>query len=137
MAGSPVTIVGVVLGVRATSTQPGELFGVISASENLLGSVGGDLEHAVVIRPGTVLGSVSSGRTAGSAAVAATGVSVTGWPGTPVTVTVTPRALGQAISQGQPVARATVTVGSQVSKITLDASQAAPAPSIRWRLTRL
>ena len=135
--GSPVTIVGVVLGVRATSAQPSELGGVISASENLLGSVGGNLEHTDVIRPGAVLGSVSSGWTAGPAAVAATGVTVTGWPGTPVTVTVTPRPLGHAISQGQPVAGATVTVGSQVSKITLDASQAGPAPSIRWRLTRL
>jgi hypothetical protein len=74
---------------------------------------------------------------AGPAAIAATGVSVTAWPGTPVTVTVTPRPLAHAISQGQPIARATVTVGSQVSKITLDASQAAPAPSVRWRLTRL
>jgi serine-type D-Ala-D-Ala carboxypeptidase (penicillin-binding protein 5/6) len=136
-AGSPVTIVGVVLGVRATATQPSELGGVISASENLLGSVGGDLEHADVLRPGAVLGSVSSGWTAGPAAVAATGASVTGWPGTPVRVTVTPRPLGQAISQGQPVGQATVTAGSQVSKITLNASRAAPAPSIRWRLTRL
>jgi hypothetical protein len=71
------------------------------------------------------------------AAVAATGVSVTAWPGTPVTVTVTPRPLGHAISQGQPVAQATVTIGSQVSRITLDASQAAPAPSVLWLLTRL
>ena len=137
VAGSQVTIVGVVLGVQATSAQPSELGGVISAAENLLTSVGGDLEHAEVVRPGAVLGSVSSAWTAGPAAVAATGVSVTGWPGTPVTVTVTPRPLAHAISQGQPIARATVTVGSQVSKITLDASQAAPAPSIRWRLTRL
>ena len=137
VAGSQVTIVGVVLGVQATSAQPSELGGVISAAENLLTSVGGDLEHAEVVRPGAVLGSVSSAWTAGPAAVAATGVSVTAWPGTPVTVTVTPRPLAHAISQGQPIARATVTVGSQVSKITLDASQAAPAPSIRWRLTRL
>ena len=137
VAGSQVTIVGVVLGVQATSAQPSELGGVISAAENLLTSVGGDLEHAEVVRPGAVLGSVSSAWAAGPAAVAATGVSVTAWPGTPVTVTVTPRPLAHAISQGQPIARATVTVGSQVSKITLDASQAAPAPSVRWLLTRL
>ena len=62
---------------------------------------------------------------------------MTGWPGTPVTVTVTPRPLGQAISQGQPVAGATVTAYRQVSKITIDGRQAAPVPSIRWRLTRL
>jgi hypothetical protein len=137
VAGSPVTIVGVVLGVRATSAQPSELGGVISAAENLLASIGGDLEHAQVIRPGAVLGSVSGAWTAGPAAVAAAGFSVTGWPGTPVIVTVTPRPLGHAISQGQPVARATVTIGSQVSHISLDASQAAPAPSIRGFLTRL
>ena len=125
------------LGVRATSAQPSELGGVISAAENLLGSVGGDLEHAQIVRPGAILGNVSSAWTAGPAAVAATGVSVTGWPGTPVSLTVTPRPLAHAISQGQPVAQATVTIGSQVSHITLDASHAVPAPPVRWLLTRL
>jgi serine-type D-Ala-D-Ala carboxypeptidase (penicillin-binding protein 5/6) len=137
VAGSQVTIVGVVLGVRATAAQPSELAGVISASENLLGSVGGDLEHVQVISPGAVLASVSSAWTAGPAAVATTGIAVTAWPGTPVTVTVTPRPLGHAISQGQPVAQAAITVGSEVRHLTLDASQAAPAPSLGWRLTRL
>jgi hypothetical protein len=80
---------------------------------------------------------VSSAWTAGPAAVAATGGAVTAWPGTPVTVTVTPRPLAHAISQGQPVAQATVMTGTSVSHITLDASQAAPAPSVRWLLTRL
>ncbi len=116
---------------------PSELGGVMSAAENLLASIGGDLEHAQIVRPGAVLGSVSSAWTAGPAAVAATGVAVTAWPGTPVTVTVTPRPLGHAISQGQPVAQATVTIGSEVRHITLDASQAVPAASIRWLLTRL
>ncbi len=137
VAGSQVMIVGVVLGVRATSAQPSELGGVISAAGNLLASVGGDLEHAEVVRPGAVLGTVSSAWTAGPAAVAATGVSVTGWPGTPVTITVTPHPLGHAVSRGQPVAQATVTIGGEVSHIILDASQGAPAPSVRWLLTRL
>ena len=137
VAGSHVMIVGVVLGVRATPAQPSELGGVISASENLLASVGGDLKHVQIVRPGAVLGSVSSAWTYGPAAVAATGVAVTAWPGTPVTIAVTPRPLGHAIREGQSVAQATVTVGSQVSHITLDASRAAPAPSIGWLLTRL
>jgi serine-type D-Ala-D-Ala carboxypeptidase (penicillin-binding protein 5/6) len=137
VAGSQVEIVGVVLGVAATSAQPSELDGVITAAENLLASVGGDLEHADVIQPGAVLGSVSSAWNAESAAVAATGVSVTAWPGTPVTVTVVPRPLAHAVSQGQPVAEAIVTVGGEVRHITIDASQAAPGPSVRWRLTRL
>ena len=135
--GGQVTIVGVVLGVHATPAQPSELGGVISASENLLASIGRDLEHVQVIEPGAVLASVSSAWTAGPAAVAATGIAVTAWPGTPVTITVTPRPLAHAISQGQPVAQAAVTVGSEVRRITLDASQAAPAPSVRWLLTRL
>jgi serine-type D-Ala-D-Ala carboxypeptidase (penicillin-binding protein 5/6) len=137
VAGSQITIVGVVLGVQATAAKPSELAGVISASENLLASVGGDLEHVQVVRPGAVLGRVSSAWTTGPAAVAASGVSVTAWPGTPVTVTVAPRPLGHAISRGQPVAQGTVTVGSYVSRITLAASQAVPAPSVSWLLTRL
>src|SRR6266566_4734939 len=56
VAGSPVTIVDVVLGVPATAAQPSELGGVISAAENLLGSVGGDLEYARVVRPGASWG---------------------------------------------------------------------------------
>ena len=137
VAGSRVTIVGVVLGVHATAAQPSELAGALSASENLLDSVGGDLEHVQVVEPGAVLASVSSAWTTGPAAVATTGVAVTGWPGTPVTVTVTPRPLGHAISAGQPVAVADVTVGSEVRHITLAASRAAPAPSVTWLLTRL
>jgi serine-type D-Ala-D-Ala carboxypeptidase (penicillin-binding protein 5/6) len=137
VAGSQVTIVGVVLGVQATAAQPSELDGAISASENLLASVGGDLEHVQVVRPGAVLGRVSSAWATGATAVAATGVSVTAWPGMPVTVTVTPRPLAHAISQGQPVAQGTVNVGSHVSRITLAASQAVPAPSVSWLLTRL
>ena len=137
VAGGKVTIVGVVLGVQATPAQPSELDGVLSASENLLSSIGGNLEHAEVIQPGAVLGSVSSAWTTGPAAVAATGIAVTAWPGTPVTVTVTPRPLGHAISQGQPVAQAAITVGSEVRHLTLDASQAAPGPSLSWRLARL
>ena len=137
VAGSPVTIVGVVLGVRATAARPSALGGVIAASENLLASVGGDLEHAQVIRPGAVLGKVSSAWGAGPAAVAAAGVSVTAWPGTPVTVTVRPRPLAHAVRAGQPVAQATVMIGGDVRRITLLASRAAPAPSVRWLLTRL
>ena len=137
VAKRPVTIVGVVLGVQPTAAQPSELDGAISAAENLLGSVGGDLEHVQVVTPGAVLGRVSSAWTSGPAAVAATGVSVTAWPGTPVTVTVTPRPLAHAVSQGQPVAEATVTVGSHVSHVTLYASQAVSAPSVSWLLTRL
>jgi serine-type D-Ala-D-Ala carboxypeptidase (penicillin-binding protein 5/6) len=137
VAGSQVTIVGVVLGVPATPAQPSDLTGVLSASENLLDSIGGDLEHVQLIQPGAVLGSVSSAWTTGPAAVATTGIAVTAWPGTPVTVTVTPRPLGHAIRAGQPIAQAAVTVGSEVRHTTLVASQAAPAPSVTWRLTRL
>ena len=94
-------------------------------------------DGAPVVRPGAVLGGVSSAWAAGSAAVAASGVSVTAWPGTPVPVTVRPRPLGHAIRAGQPVARATVTIGGEVRHITLVAIRAVPAPPVRWRLTRL
>jgi D-alanyl-D-alanine carboxypeptidase (penicillin-binding protein 5/6) len=137
VAKSPVTIVGVVLGVPPTAAQPSELGGAISAAENLLASVAANLQHVQVVRPGAILGRVSAAWTAGPAAVAATGVSVTAWPGTPVTITMTPRPLTRVISRGQPVAQAAVTVGSYVSHITLDASHAMSAPSVSWLLTRL
>jgi len=51
--------------------------------------------------------------------------------------TVRPRPLAHAITAGQPVAQATVTIGAEVRHITLDASQAAAGPSVGWLLTRL
>ena len=99
VAKRPVTIVGVVLGVQPNAAQASELDGAISAAEKLLASVGGNLEHVQVISPGAVLGRVSAAWTAGPTAIAATGVSVTAWPGTPVTVTVTPRPLTQATAR--------------------------------------
>jgi len=137
VAGSPATIVGVVLGVLPTAAQPSELAGVIAASENLLRSVGGSLEHVEIVKPGTVLGRVHTAWAAGPQAIAASGIIVTGWPGMPVTVTVTARPLPPAIRRGQPIASATITVGSQVAHIMLDASRAVTPPSPLWRLTRL
>ena len=136
VAGREETIVGVVLGVRPTPAQPNALGGVVAASETLLSSVSGGLEQFRIVKPGAVLGSVSSAWAAGPGAVAASGVSVTAWPGTPVRVTVTPVPLGGAVRRGQPVAQATVTAGSSVSHLTLTASQSAGPPPVRWLLTR-
>jgi hypothetical protein len=90
-----------------------------------------------IVKPGTVLGRVRAAWAAGPNAIAASGISVTGWPGMPVTVQVTPRPLPPAIRRGQPIASATITVGSEVARIMLDASRAVTPPSLRWRLTRL
>lgn len=137
VAGSPATIVGVVLGVLPTAAQPSELGGVITASQNLLRSVSGSLERVEIVKPGTPLGRVRTAWADGPDAIAASGISVTGWPGMPVTVTVTPRPLPSAIRKGQPIARATITVGGEIAHILLDASRAVTPPSLRWRLTRL
>jgi len=136
VAGRPATVVGAVLGVPATGAQPSELAAVITASERLLRSVGG-LERVNVIRPGTVLGRVRTAWGASTAAVAATGVTATGWPGMPARVTVTALPLHPGIRPGQPIARATVRVGGSVSRIRLNASQSVSAPSLTWRLTRI
>jgi serine-type D-Ala-D-Ala carboxypeptidase (penicillin-binding protein 5/6) len=134
--GRPVPVIGAVLGVPASSAQPSELAGVITASERLLRSADG-LERVHVIRPGTVLGRVRTAWGASTTAVAATGVTATGWPGMPARVTVTALPLHPGIRPGQPIARATVTVGSSVSHIQLNATRPIPAPSLRWRLTRI
>ena len=90
-----------------------------------------------IIKPGTVLGRVHTAWATGPNAIAATGLSVTGWPGTPVTVTITPRPLPPTIRKGQPIARAAITVGNDVTRIRLGASRTVTPPSLRWRLTRL
>jgi hypothetical protein len=59
-----------------------------------------------IVKPGAVFGLVRTAWAAGPEAIAASGMRVTGWPGMPVTVTVTPRPLSPAINQGQPIARA-------------------------------
>ena len=136
VAGKPALVVGAVLGSFATAAQPSELAAVISASEKLLRSVKGGLEQVHIIRPGTVLGRVRTAWGASTDAVAATGVMATGWPGMPARVTVTALPLHTGIRAGQPIGRATVTVGGSVSHIQLNASGPVPAPSLRWRLTR-
>jgi D-alanyl-D-alanine carboxypeptidase (penicillin-binding protein 5/6) len=135
IAGRPATVVGAVLGVRATRAQPSELAGVVTASERLLRSLGG-LERVDVVRPGTVLGRVRAAWGASTAAVASAGVAATGWPGTPARITVTALPLHPGIRPGHLVARATVIVGGSVSHIRLNASRPVPAPSLGWRLTR-
>ena len=137
IAGRPTPVVGAVLGVRATAAQPSELSGVIAVSERLLRSVGGDLERVHVVRAGAVLGRVRTAWGAATAAVAATGVTATGWPGMPARVTVTALPLHPGIRPGQHIARATVTVGDSVSHIWLNASRPVPAPSLSWRLAQV
>jgi serine-type D-Ala-D-Ala carboxypeptidase (penicillin-binding protein 5/6) len=137
VAGRPTPVVGAVLGVSATAAQPSELTGVITASEKLLRSVGGDLERVHVVRPDAVLGRVRTAWGATTAAVAATGVTAIGWPGMPARVTVTALPLHAGIRPGQHIARATVTVGGSVSHIWLNASRPVPAPSLSWRLAQV
>jgi serine-type D-Ala-D-Ala carboxypeptidase (penicillin-binding protein 5/6) len=135
-AGTQATIVGAVLGVPPTAAQPSELAGVITAAKNLLDSVSGDLERVQVVKPGAVLATVRTAWATGPGAIATSGVSVTGWPGMPVTVTVKPRPLAQTIRQGQPIALATITADDDIRHITLHADRAVRPPSLRWRLTR-
>jgi D-alanyl-D-alanine carboxypeptidase (penicillin-binding protein 5/6) len=137
IAGRPAPVVGAVLGVRATAAQPSELSGVIAVSERLLRSVGGDLKRVHVVRAGAVLGRVRTAWGAATAAVAATGVTATGWPGMPARVAVTALPLHPGIRPGQHIARATVTVGDSVSHIWLNASRPVPAPSLSWRLAQV
>jgi D-alanyl-D-alanine carboxypeptidase (penicillin-binding protein 5/6) len=133
--GKRVPVVGAVLGVPASRAQPSELAGVITDSERLLRSVGGGPERVDVIRPGAVLGRVRAAWGASATAVAAARVTATGWPGTPVKVRVTALPLHTGIRPGQPIARATVTVGGSVSQVRLNASRPVPAPSLGWRLS--
>jgi len=137
VAGRPAEIVGAVLGVRATTAQPSEIDGAITAAERLLRSVRGSLERVEVVKPGTALGQVRAAWATGPQAIAASAVTVTGWPGMPVTVTVTHRRLPRAIRRGQPIATATITVGGDTARIALDADRAVNPPPLRWRLTRL
>jgi D-alanyl-D-alanine carboxypeptidase (penicillin-binding protein 5/6) len=137
VAGRATPVIGAVLGVGATGAQPSELAGVVTASERLLRSVGGELERVHVVRPGAVFGRVRTAWGASTAAVAATGVTAIGWPGMLARVTVTALPLHPGIRPGQHTGRATVTVGGSVSHVWLNASRAVPAPSLSWRLARV
>ena len=124
------------LGVRPTSAQPSELGGVISPPGPSLAVSAGELDtprSSGAARSWERVQRVDRG--------ARRGRSHRGQRDrlarTPVTVMVTPRPLAHAISQGQPVAQAAVTIGSQVTHIPLDASHAVPPPPLRWLLTRL
>lgn len=136
VSGKQVTVAGVILGVLATARQPSELTGVITDSERLLSSVRGHIERVRVVSPGTVLGVVHSAWTPRQAVIADKEVSVMGWPGMPVRVSVTPSALGRTVAVGQVVGRADITVDGEVSHLTLYANGTVGPPSLAWRLTR-
>lgn len=135
--GETATVVGVVLGVQPTKSEPSELKGVTLDSETLLNSVSGSLRPVRLVRAGTVLGRVGGPWTTGSPVRADSGVAVTGWPGTPVAVTVAGGRLARSVAAGQRVGTATVTVGTQVRHIPLSAVHAVTGPTLRWRLTRI
>jgi hypothetical protein len=84
----------------ASAAQPSELAGVISAAKNLLDSVSRDLERVQVVKPRTVLATVHSAWPPVRARSPPPGVSVPGWPGMPVTITVKPRPLAPTIRLG-------------------------------------
>lgn len=135
--GRQVTLVGAVLGVQATKAQPSELQGALSASEALINSLSGSLKSIDVIRPGAPMGQATGGWTAGTALVARRAFAVTGWPGIPVTITVTTKRLNDSVAAGQKVASAMISVGDLRHTASLVTRGAVRAPSLAWRLTRV
>ncbi len=135
--GNQVLLVGVVLGVQATRAQPSELEGAISASEALISSLSGSLRTVSLLRPGEPLGRLGGAWTAGTALVARRDLTVTGWPGIPVTITVTAGKVDGPVAAGQKVASAAVSVGGVTRTAGLVARGPVSAPGLAWRLSRV
>ncbi len=69
--------------------------------------------------------------------VAASGVEFLGWPGLVASLRLSAPAPSAPAASGQTVGRITVDLGAQSTKVAVRLGASLPAPTLRWRLTRL
>ncbi len=128
-----VTVVGAVLGqggVSELTTAIGEAVALVNATFSAL------TPYTVVPRDGQIASLVQPWSAAVPIA-APTSMTVVGWPGLKLRTTLTARPLSDRVTPGQIVGEFRLDSGSSTNTVVLRAPATIPAPSIRWRLTRL
>ena len=130
--GHSLIVIGAVLGQRG----PSILQAALSAAQKLIDAAAGALQPVAVALPAGRVGTVKApwgvDRT-----VTAPGVTLLGWPGMTVAVTVKPKPLGRSLGGGQAVATVTYSLGTQTQDVPAGVNGPVLGPSVSWRLKRL
>lgn len=133
-AGRAITILGVVLGQGAGQESTTDLVGAaLNASTTLVHSVVASIGLHTVVPAGTVVADVTGSHGPPVTVVTASGLSVLGFPGMRVPVTVTLERLGTTLSRGETVA--TVALTGAHTRATAAASLS--GVTLTWRLRHL
>lgn len=136
LAGRTVTVVGAVLGQHAGATHPSLLTAAFDATRTVLAATERVLVSRRMVRSGETLAFANAPWTNPVALRAAGSVSLTGWRGLRIQLSiVVPRQPTAPIAAGQNVAGVVLAAGTQRVTVPLLASRALPAPSVTWRLT--
>jgi D-alanyl-D-alanine carboxypeptidase (penicillin-binding protein 5/6) len=136
VAGRRVLVIGAVLGQQATRAQPSILDAAFHATLALLANVAGEIVQRTVIARGERLGWIKSPWQARIPLRAARSVSMLGWRGLAVDISLkTRRHLRPPLRAGERIGTATVTAGSQRASVALLAGGTLRSPSLGWRLS--
>ena len=133
VGGTPTTVVGAVLGQGGVT----ELGNAINAAVALVNATFATLSPYTVIPRDGEVASLTQPWLAAVAIPAPRSLTVVGWPGLTLRTSLSPRRLTDRVAAGAVVGEFRLYSGQFVKTITLRAPAAVPAPSIRWRLTRL
>jgi len=134
VGGKDVTVVGAVLG------QPGGALGpdtaAVDAGDALVKSVFGALHSFTLFTPGQEVTQITSAWSSTSPVTVTRPVSVVGWPGLAVTLTIRHGRLDGSLARAATVGTLQAGVGGSSADVTLQTASALSGPGVWWRLTR-
>jgi D-alanyl-D-alanine carboxypeptidase (penicillin-binding protein 5/6) len=134
VGGHPVTVVGAVLGLVGGSLGPNTA--AVDAGDQLVKAAFASVGTIPVFTAGQVVGQVVAPWGASSPVTASTAVSVLGWPGIAVPVTLSTDVPKAPIPTGTTVGTITVVEGTQRTPVLLRTTKPLTQPSGFWKLTR-
>ncbi|HEY6427138.1 MAG TPA: hypothetical protein VIX84_07875, partial [Acidimicrobiales bacterium] len=134
VAGRTVTVVGAVLDQVGTSLGPNTA--AVDAGDQLVKAAFASLGDLSVLSAGQVVGHVVGSWGASSPVTASKPVTVLGWPGIVVPVTLRTDVPKAPIPAGTTVGSITVLAGSRRTDVPLRTARPLSSPSAFWRLTR-
>ena len=134
VGGHPVTVVGAVLGQVGGSLGPNT--SAVNAGDQLVKAAFASVSALPVFSAGQVVGQVVAPWGASTPVTASTAVSILGWPGIAVPVTLSTDVPKAPIPSGTTVGTVTVVEGAQRTVALLRTSRPLGQPSAFWKLTR-
>lgn len=137
--GRPLMIFGGVLGQGATAKR-NQLAQALADGAALINAAAKAVRPVTVLASGQEVGQLTAPWSAPVPLVVASPVKALGWGGLAIRSRLRLRLKagpGQAIAAGTRTGTLTVTVGSQVVSVPVVTRATLPAPSLKWRLTRL